>query len=160
MSWGNHLAAEARKREERRNQARQKTEARRKTQAGFVNVFLPQWADALRTAADTYNQSVSQKISVDSPRKSGAGDAFQVSIMKSGFRFEDSGKGFIRVYRLMNDFTEEYSFVQPVMNRAGDLTGWQEKQVFPGGKTLGRNLDSLTEAYLLTTVRLRLLQPA
>ena len=160
MSWGNHLAAEAKKREERRSQARQKTEARRKNQAGLVKVFLPQWASALRAAADTYNQSVSKKIDVDSPRKSGAGDAFQISLLDDGFRFEDSGKGFIRVYRFGDDFTNEHAFVQPVTNRAGDLTGWQEKQVFPGGKTMGRNLDSLTEEYLLATVKLRLLHSA
>jgi hypothetical protein len=160
MSWGDHLAAEARKREKRRHQARQTTEARRKTQAGHVKVFLPQLAGALRGAADTYNQSVSTKIDVDSPRKRGAGDAFEVSLLKRGFRFEDSGKGFIRVYHFGDDFTDEYAFVQPVTNKAGDLTGWQEKQVFPGGKTMGRNLDSLTEAYLLATVRLRLLPSA
>lgn len=158
MGWEDHLAAEAKKREERRSQARQKTEARRKTQAGFVKGFLPRLATALRSAADTYNQSASAKIDVGSPHKGGAGDSFQITQLKNGFRFEDSGKGFIRIYQIGEDFTAEYSFLQPSMNKAGDLTGWQEKQVFPGGKTLGRNLDSLSEAYLLATVRSHLLQ--
>lgn len=160
MGWEEHLAAEAAKREERRNQARQKTEARRKTQAGLVKAFVPKFAQALRAAADTYNQTVSTKINVDNPRKGGTGDTFQVSLEKQGFRFEDSGKGFVRVYRFGDDFTEEYAFVQPTMNKAGDLTGWNEKQVFPGGKTMGRTIETLTEAYLLATVKLRLLQPA
>jgi len=158
VSWEEHLLREAQKRQERRNQAQQKTESRRKAQAAHVRAFLPRWAEALRGAADTYNRAVSEKIKIDGPRKGSSGETFDISLQGQGFRFEDSGKGFIRIFDIVADQSHEYAFVQPVLNKPGDLKGWHEKQVFPGGKTFGRSLETLTEEYLLATVRRRLLQ--
>lgn len=160
MNWQTHLAEETRRREERRQQARQKTEGRRKQQSAFVKAFLPRLAESLRGAAETYNQAAAEKAKVEGPKKSDSGDVVDLAINKQGFRFEDSGKGFIRVYRASGDQMGSYAYVQPVLNRAGDLVGWQEKQIFPGGKTRGHTVDTLTEQYLITAVKNRLLTPA
>jgi hypothetical protein len=160
MNWQTQLAEQTKKREERRLQARQKTEGRRKQQSAFVKAFLPRLAESLRGAAETYNQAAAEEAKVDGPRKADAGDTVDLAINKQGFRFEDSGKGFIRVYRVSGDQMGSYAYLQPVLNRAGDLVGWQEKQIFPGGKTRGHRLDTLTEQYLITTVKNRLLTTA
>ena len=157
MSWQDHLAEEQRKRAARRERARERTEARRRAQAGYVRAFLPRFAEALRGAGDTYNQSAPDQVKVNGPRKGEGGDRVDIAVSDCGFAFQDSGKGFVRIDRYDPEASEAYAFLAPVLNRAGDLVGWQEKQVFPGGKSLGRNLDTLTEYYLMQTIRRRLL---
>ena len=153
MNWQEHLAEEARRRATRRNEAAKKSEERRRVQARHSAALLPLLAAALKRAADGYNRAAAGNIRVEGPRKGAMGDTLELTREKTGYRFEDSGKGFIRIFEFDAERQSEYAFLQPLLNRAGDLVGWQEKQVFSGGKTLGRTVDSLSEAYLVSTAR-------
>jgi hypothetical protein len=157
VNWQDHLAEEAKRRNERKASAAKQSEQRRQVQARHVQSLFPQLADAFNQAAAIYNQAGGQAVQVDGPRRDKTGETLDLTIEKKGYRFADSGKGFVRVFEIEPEREGEHAFVQPLVNKAGDLVGWQEKQVFSGGKTLGRTVDTLTEAYLMAIVRRRLL---
>ena len=119
-------------------------------------MLLPQLATALRETAEIYNQGASLKVQVAESPGLPAGRV-ELTIDKAGFRFEDTGQGFVRVLEIGIGPTKEWARVEPVLDASGGAVGWREQTLHVQGRSRDRSLEALTEAYLLGVVRRRLL---
>ena len=118
---------------------------------------MPLLADALRHAAVIYNQAAVEKVHVDGPQFEGTHETLNLTISHSGFRFEDAGEGFVRVREVSPDAVQEHATLKPLVDRTGELRGWDELAAANCGHKVERTVDSLSEAYLMSMVRRRLI---
>jgi len=141
----------------RKARARKLHRERRRQHARHTGALLPLLADALRHAAEIYNQAAVEKVHVDGPQSEGTYATLNLTISHSGFRFEDAGEGYVRVWEVSPDTLQEHATLKPLVDRTGELRGWDELAAASCGQKVERTVDSLSEAYLMSMVRRRLL---
>jgi len=122
-----------------------------------VSVILPRLAEALREAVDIYNQAAVRKVEVAGPSRQAETNRIELTMEELGFRFEDSGKGFVRVLEVVSGESREWAHVEAKVDTAGRLIAWRESTLYPKKRTSTRSLDGLPQAYLLNLLRRRLL---
>jgi hypothetical protein len=126
-------------------------------EVNHVSGMLPRLAEALQEAADIYNQAAVRKVAVVGPLPNVEQGKLELTMEKWGFRFEDSGKGFVRVLEFGSGDTREWARVEPKTDRSGRLVAWRESTLLPTKGTKTRSLDGLSQTYLLNLLRRRLL---
>jgi hypothetical protein len=123
----------------------------------YVSVILPRLAEALREAADIYNQTAVRKVEVDGPSHEAETNRLEITMEELGFRFEDCGKGFVSVLEIVSGESREWARVEPQADPEGRLVAWRESILYPKKGTSTRSLDGLSQTYLLNLLRKRLL---
>jgi hypothetical protein len=157
MNWLGFLSPDEGKGEDSARRDPRTTPGVPRDAEGHVRDFMSRFAEWLREAAATFNQSAADRLEVDVRRSGERVEWIRLCFNGSGYLFTSVGKGTIQVERFTPAGRTPCALLRPRLNGSGILSGWREQQLFEGGQTIRRGDDELCEHYLLHMMRSRLI---
>lgn len=79
----------------------------------LVGPFFDKLESAFDASIKKFNQKATEKIKASGAKKGKGGKEFDIEFMNRAFSFEETGKGYIRIWRKRRGGDEEFAFVGP-----------------------------------------------